>query len=106
MNNAPRVEATHVVIALHAAIHDGGVTLLGDTLGGDTMVDPVGISPHAGIDLTKLDGAAGVVDNGVLEGGVEVAIVEEDVGIVEPSIEVTLDGLDGLDDAFEFLVAG
>lgn len=37
---------------------------------------------------------------------VELAIVEEDVGVVVPAVEVTLDRLDGLDDAVELFIPG
>lgn len=94
------------MIALEAAVHDGGVALLRDTFLGDLGVDPVGEAPHVGADLAKLNGGGRVVLDGVLEGLVEVAIVEEDVGVVVPAIEVALDGLDGLDDTIQLLVPG
>jgi hypothetical protein len=94
------------VVAFQAAVHDGGVALLCDTLLGDLGVDPVGEAPHVGADLTKLDGGGCVVLDGILEGLVEVAIVEEDVGVVVPAVEVALDGLDGLNDTIQLLVPG
>jgi len=36
----------------------------------------------------------------------ELAIVEEDIWIVEPTIKVTLDAFDGLDDAFQLFISG
>jgi len=92
------------VVALHAAVHDGGVALLGDALLGDLGVNPVREAPHVGTDLAKLDGTRGIVRYGVLEGLAEVAIVEEDVGVVVPAVEVALDRLDGLDDAVQLRV--
>lgn len=94
------------MVALHATVHDGTVTLLGDTLFGDLGIDPVGESPHVGADLAKLDGTRGVVANRLLEGLVEVAVVEEDVGVVVPAVEVALEGANGLDDTIELLVSG
>lgn len=102
----PRVEATHKVIALQTTIHDGIITLLGDAFLGDLGINPVRETPHVGANLAKLDGARGVVANSLLEGLVEVAVVEEDVGVVVPAVKVALDGANGLQDALELLVSG
>ncbi len=101
---APGVKSTHVVITLHTAVHDGRVALLGDALLGHAVVDPVGITPHAGVNLAKFDRRAGVLGDGLLEGRVEVAIVEEDIRIMIPAIEVSLDGFDRLNHPLELLV--
>lgn len=45
-----------------------------------------------------------MVLDGFLELFVKVSIVEEDVWVIVPSIEVTLDRLDGLDDAVDFFI--
>ena len=102
----PRVESAHGVVTFHATVHDRGVTLLGDTLLRDLGVDPVRETPHVRANLAELDGSRGVVLDGVLEGVVEVAIVQEDVRVVIPAVEVALDGLDGLDDTVQLLVSG
>ena len=94
------------MVTFKAAVHDGGVALLGDALLGDLGVDPFREAPHLRADLAKLDGGGCVVLDGVLEGLVEVAVVEEDVGVVVPAIEVALDGLDGLDNTIQLLVPG
>lgn len=106
MIDIPRVEAAHVVITLHATIHDGGITLLSDALLGNFVVDPVGEAPHGVINFTELDIPAGVVHDGVFEVLVKVAVVQEDVGVVPPPVEMTLNGLDGLDDAVKLLISG
>lgn len=102
----PRVESAHGVVTFHATVHDSGVTLLSDTLLCDLGVDPVRETPHVRANLAELDGSGSVVLDGVLEGVVEVAIVQEDVGVVIPAVEVALDGLDGLDDTVQLLVSG
>lgn len=102
----PRVEPAHVVITLHATVHNGGITLFSDTLSGNFMVDPVGKAPHGAIDFTKLDTAAGVVEDGVLEVLVKVTIVQEDIWVVPPSIEVALNRLDRLYDTIQLLIPG
>ena len=93
------------MIAFHATVHDSCVTLLRDTLLRDLGVNPVRETPHVRANLAELDGSRGVVLDGVLEGVVEVAIVQEDVGVVVPAVEVALNGLDGLDDAVQLLVS-
>lgn len=105
MQYSPRVESAHVVVAFHTTVHDSSVTLLADTLLGDLRVDPIGETPHAVIDFTKLDGCTGVVLHSCLEVFVEVAVVKENVRIVEPTVEVALDRLEGLDDTVQFLVS-
>lgn len=47
-----------------------------------------------------------MVADSFLEGLVELAVVEEDVGVVVPAVEVALDGANGLQDALELLVSG
>lgn len=94
------------MVALQTAVHDGLVALLVDALLGHLGVDPVGIPPHVRADLAELDGARRVLDDGFLEGLVEVGVVEEDVGVVVPPVEVALDRLDGLDHAVQLLVPG
>lgn len=100
------VEATHVVVALHASVHDSLVALLADTLLGDVLVGPVRVAPVFRADLAEFDGGGGVVEDGLAEGGVEVAVVEEDIGVVEPAVEVTLDGLERFDHAVQLLIPG
>lgn len=94
------------MVALQATVHDGGVSLLRDTLLGDLGVDPFGKAPHLRADLAKFHRGGGVVLDGVLECLVEVAIVQEDVGVVVPPVEVALDRLDGLNDTVQLLISG
>ena len=47
-----------------------------------------------------------MVGNDILESLIELAIVQEHVGVVVPPVEVALDGLDGLDDTVQLLVPG
>lgn len=75
MLDSPRIEPAHSVIALKAAVHDGGVSLLGNALLGDLGIDPFGKTPHVRADLAKLDRGRGIVLDGVLEGLVEVAVI-------------------------------
>lgn len=57
------------------------------------------------VDLAKFDGATGVIKDGLLEGCAEFGIIEEDVRIVIPSVEVTLDGFDGLENTVQLLIS-
>jgi hypothetical protein len=86
----PRVESAHVVITLHTTVHDSSITLFSDALLGHIVINPVGEAPHTGIDLAKLDVGADVLADFIFEGRVEVAVVQEDVWVVEPSVEVSL----------------
>lgn len=104
--DSPRVEATHEVVALHATIHDGSIALLGNALLCNFFIDPVRKAPCARLNLAKLDGGRGIVSHSLLEVVVEVGVVEEDVRVVVPPVEVALDGLDGLDHSVNLLVAG
>lgn len=94
------------MVAFQATIHDSSITLLRNTFLCNLGVNPLGETPHLGPDLAKLNGGRCKVLNGVLECLVEVAIVQEDVWVMVPSVEVALDGLDGLNNTFEFLVSG
>ena len=101
----PRVEPAHVVIALHTAVHNSRIALLPYTLLCHVLIDPVWVAPHAWVYLSKLHRCACVVCNGLFECGVEVAVVQENIGIVKPAIEMSLDGPYGLDDALQFLIS-
>ena len=82
------------MVAFQATVHDGSVSLFSDTLFCDFGIDPVWITPHLWTNFAKFDGTRCVVTNCVLERLVEVSVVQEDVWIMVPSVEMTLDGLD------------
>lgn len=69
------------------------------------LVHPVRVSPHARVYLSKLNWGTGEVRHSLLERRVEVPVIQEHVGIVEPPVEVPFDGFDGLNDTLQFLVA-
>ena len=100
----PRVEPAHMVVTFHTAVHDSRIPLFADPFSRNVRIDPVWKSPHRRIYLTKLHGCAGVVLNRVLELVAKIAIVEEDVGIVEPSVEMPFDGLDRLNDSLQLFI--
>lgn len=95
-----------MVVTLHTTVHDCSIALFSDALLGYIVVNPVRETPHAGVDLAKLDIGADVFADLIFEGGVEVAVVQEDVWVVEPSVEVSLDRLQRLQHTFELLVTG
>lgn len=68
------------------------------------MVDPVGETPHGAVNLAKLHRRGRVVFHGIDEIIVKVAIVQEDIRVVPPPIEMSLDRLKRLNDAVQFLV--
>jgi hypothetical protein len=92
------------VITLHTTVHDSSVTLFPDTFLGDLVVNPVGETPHGVINLAKFHGSASVVLDGGPELLVEVAIVQEDVRVMIPAVEVALNRLERLDHTFQLLV--
>jgi hypothetical protein len=94
------------MITLHTTVHDGGITLLSNPLLGDLRVNPVRETPHGVINFAEFNRSAGIVLHGSLEVIVEVAVVQEDIGVVIPAVEMTLDGLERLDHTIQFLVSG
>ncbi len=101
----PRVEAAHVVVALHAGVDDAtGLLLLHDATG-IGLVDPVREAPHGRGDALELDAAAGDAGEGRDEVRIPSLVVEEDDGIVEPAVELVLKRLDGAHGALELAVA-
>lgn len=98
------VEATHVVVRLHAAVHDGLVALLSDALFRDVDIHPVRIAPVFGSNLAELDVGGRVISDRVLEGLVEGAIIQEDVWVVKPTVEMPLHALDALNHPLQLLV--
>lgn len=87
------------MVTLHTAIHDCLISLLRNALLGDLGIDPVWETPHFGVNLSKLHRRAGVIGDYLLECRVELAVVEEDIWIVIPSVEMAFNGFYGLDDA-------
>lgn len=81
------------MIALHAAVHDGSVALLRDALLCNVRIDPVRKAPLLWRDLAPLYWSADVLQNNLAEGLIEVSVVEEDVGVVKPSVEMSLNRL-------------
>lgn len=94
-----------MMVALHSTIHDGSVSLLPDTFLGHLVVDPVRETPHAAFDLAELHGGAGVVLDGGHEVLVEVAIVQKNVRVVIPAVEVPFNRLERLNDTIQLLVS-
>lgn len=103
---SPGVESAHVVVTFHSSIHDRSITLFSDTLFGNFMVHPVRVTPHAIIDLAKFHGGAGVVLDGFLEHIIKVAVVQKDIRVVKPPVEVSLNRLDRLNDTIQLFIPG
>lgn len=94
------------MVTLEATIHDSRITLFSNTFLSNLVVDPVRVSPHLGANSTKLDSTRGVVADDILERLIELAVIQENIGVMKPSVEVAFDGLDGLDDTVKLLVPG
>lgn len=94
-----------MVIALHASVHDGLVSLFTNTFSCYLGVNPVRIAPHARIDLAKLDRGTRIVPYGLSERRIEVSIVQKNIGIMEPSIEMPFHRLDRLYNPIQLLIS-
>lgn len=103
--NLPRIEPAHLVVALQASVHHSSITLFGNAFCSNLGVDPIGEPPHIRSNLSKLHLARSMVSNGLFEVVVEIAIIEEHIGVVVPSVEMSLDRLDGLQDTVNLLVS-
>lgn len=95
-----------MVVAFHPAIHNRRIPLFSDPFFGYFMIDPVGVTPHHWVDLTKFNGRTGVVGDSISEVIVEVSIVQEHVGVVPEAVEVSLNRFDRLYNTVKFLVSG
>lgn len=93
-----------MVVTLHSTIHNCSIALLSDAFLCDFVVNPIGVAPHGAINLAKFHRRTGVVLDSIFEGIVEVAIVQEYVGIVVPAVEVSLDRFHGFNNTIQLLV--
>ena len=94
------------MVALHAAIHDCPVALLLDPFASIFGIHPLGVLPHARVYDTKFNRCIGICADGVFEGRVEVQVVEKDVWVVVPAIEMAFNGFDRFNDPIQFLIPG
>lgn len=95
-----------MVIALHATIHDSRITLFSDAFPSNVIIDPVRISPHGRINFPKLRRRVCVISDCVLEMLVEVSVIQKHVRVMVETIEMPLDGLDGLDNTLQLFISG
>lgn len=94
------------MVALQSTVHDSCITLLGNTLLCNLGVNPLRETPGVRLNLAELNMTRRVVSHSILEIIVELDVVEEDIRIVIPAVEVAFHGFDGLDDTIDFLVPG
>merc|ERR1711939_367414 len=99
------IESAHGVVTLHSTVHNSSVSLLGDALLCNLRVDPVWESPHLGIDGSELHSATCIILDRLLECRVELRIVKKDVWVMIPSVEMSLNRLDRLDDTIQLLIS-
>ena len=100
----PRVETAHVMIALHPTVHDSRVTLLLNAFFCDSRIHPVREPPLLWTDFPPFHLATCVIHYRLLECRIEVSVVEEDIRVVEPAIEMPLDRFYGLEYTIQFLI--
>jgi hypothetical protein len=105
-NFIPRVETTHVMVTGHTTVHNGCITLLRDGLLHFVHICPIGEAPVHRIDLTKLHLAAGIIPNSLLERLIELAVIEEHIWVMEPSVEMPLHVPKRLDHTGELFIPG
>lgn len=82
------------MVTFHSTIHDGSISLFRNALFSNLRVDPIWESPCFRVDKSKLYGSACIILDGLLEGFVELFIVQEYIWVVIPSVEMSLDGFD------------
>ena len=92
------------MIALHSTVHDQRVALFPNALLGNIVIRPVRETPHGAVNLAEFSVSAGIVSDRVLEFLVEIRVVQEDIGIIVPAVEMPLDRLDRLNHALDFLI--
>lgn len=93
------------MVALHATIHNSGVSLLPNTLFCRLQIDPVRVTPHIRVYFAEFDSSAGVVHNRLLKCLIEVSIVEENIWIMKPSVEMPFHRFNGLDNTLQLLIS-
>ena len=101
----PGIESTHVVVALHTTIHDSRISLLSYPFFCRFLVDPIRITPHIRINFAKFHRATSMVHHGFFKRHVELGVVEENIWIMKPAIEMPLYRLYGLNHTGQFLIA-
>lgn len=69
------------------------------------MIDPVRETPHGVVNLAELHRSTGIVLYGGLELLVEVAIVQKNIWIMVPTVEVPFNRLERLDNAIQLLIS-
>ena len=79
------------MIALHSTIHNCSIPLLSYPLACDLMVNPIRKPPHRTVYFPELHRSIGVVDDSIFKLLVEVSIIQKDVWIPIPSVEVSFD---------------
>jgi len=87
------------MITFHATIHDSLISLFRNALLCNLRVYPFWKSPHLRVDFPELHRGACVVLNRLFESRIEICIVQEHVGVMIPPVEMSLDGLDRLNNA-------
>ena len=93
------------MVALHAAIHDSGVSLLPNALFCRLQIDPVGVTPHIRVYFAEFDSSAGVVYNCLLKCLIEVSIIKENIWIMKPPVEMPFHGFYGLYNTLQLLIS-
>lgn len=92
------------MITFHTTIHDSLVTLFCNTLFSNLGIDPVGESPMLRVYGAKFHGATSVVGDSLLKRRVEVFIIQENVWVMIPPIEMSFNRLDGLNNTIQLLI--
>lgn len=82
------------MVTLHPSVHDSSIPLLSDTLLRNFMVNPVRIAPHRTVNFAKLCAAAGIILDGVYKLLIKLDIVQKNVRVIPPSVEMPLNRLD------------
>lgn len=79
-----------MVVTLHSTIHDSGVALLSDAFLCHFVVNPFRITPHGIVNFAEFHRSTCIILHGILESVIKIAVVQEHIRIVEPSVEMSL----------------
>lgn len=84
------------MVAFHSTIHYVSITLFLNALPGNLGIDPIWKVPESAFDFTKLHRSADMSLDLCFEFLVEVGVVQKDIWVVKPLVEMSLNRPDRL----------
>jgi hypothetical protein len=94
------------MVTFHTTVHDCGIALLRNLLFGMIEIYPIWETPLCGLQLSERHLALSPVPDRRFESLIEHTVVKEHVGVVEPSVKVSLERSHRINHAVKLLVSG